>query len=223
MRYLRLTRTHARAVAVVGAIGVLCVVLARPADIAQGRVDPLIQGQVTPQLSGDVVGTAIGGGTVVVTSVPSVIASFGINGKRPTGFVSGGAAVGRINYDKHAPGSGRHVNVPVLFMTLELSATPSQNGTGGKAQLIGDCGAPAAECPSGTGSVVVYVEDNSDTGASDMFNITYCAGPAAVSPTGCVVTEGGRTRTGQIQIRATGPSGSAATVPTAARAPLRLP
>src|SRR5438045_4046895 len=114
MRYPRLTRTHARALAAVGAIGVLCVALARPADIAQGRVDPLSEQQTTPQLSGNTVGTVTGGGTVIVAGVPNIVASFGINGKRPTGF-TGGAAVGRINYDKHAQVTGRHVNVPVMF------------------------------------------------------------------------------------------------------------
>jgi len=138
--------------------------------------------------------------------------------------VSGGAALGRINYDKHAQVPNRHVNVPVTFMNVELSATPSPNGTGGRAQLIGDCTVAGSECPTGMSSVLVYVEDNSDTGANDKFNISYCVGSASVAPTGCGAAEGGTTtRSGQIQIRPTGPSGSVGNGATAARVPLRVP
>ena len=227
MRYRRLARTDARAVASLVAIGVLCVALARPADVAQGRVDPQVERQTAAVLSADQVGTATGGGTVIVTALPAnIVASFGINGKRPPGFVSGGGAIGRINYDKHQPQTaGRHVNTPVLFMTVELATSPSPNGTGGKAQLIGDCTATGAECPTGFASVLVYVEDNSDTGTRpDVFQISYCVGAASPAPANCAGTEGGNIRTGQIQIRATGASGSATTsMPTAVRVPLRLP
>jgi len=218
--------TRKRILWAIAAVVVLCIGMAYPTKEAQGRVDPTAQNQAPAVLSPDTVGIATGGGTVTVTGVPNIVASFGINGKRPTGFTGGGAAVGRINYDKHAQVPGRHVNVPVLFMTLELSANPSQNGTGGKARLIGDCTAPSTECPGNAPafqSVLVYVEDNSDTGANDVFNISFCTGPAAVSPLGCTVAEGGAIRTGQIQIKATGPGGAGASVPTAARAPLRLP
>jgi len=228
MRYaLSAHGTRTRIVGAIAAIVVLCFAMTRPADIAQGRVDPTTQDQGQAALSGDTVGVATGGGTVTVTVPISLVASFGINGKRPVGFTGGGAAAGRINYDRHANiTTGRHVNVPVLFMTLELSATPSPNGTGGQGQLIGDCTAPASECPSNTPafqSVLVYVQDNSDTGANDVFQISFCTGPAVVSPLGCGVAEGGALRTGQIQIRASVPGSGGMSVPTAARAPLRLP
>src|SRR3989454_903205 len=96
----------------------------------------------------------------------------------------------------------------------------------GQGQLIGDCTAPASECPSNTPafqSVLVYVQDNSDTGANDVFQISFCTGPAVVSPLGCGAAEGGALRTGQIQIRASVPGSGGMSVPTAARAPLRLP
>jgi hypothetical protein len=200
-----------------------------PSTIASGRVDPSTGGQVPSALNPDVLGTVNGGGTVTVISTPiNVVASFGINARRPAGFVSGsgGVAEGRISYDKHGNTDRRHVNVPVAFMQVELSVTPTQNGTGGRAQLQGDCNAPATECPTGFQSVLVYVEDNSDTGQADVFEIQYCLGaktPFPSTPTGCSTPfEGGQIRTGNIQIRPQGASGSAQ-VPTAARAPLRLP
>ena len=227
MRYPRLTRTHARAIATAGAIGVLCVALARPAEVAQGRVDPQLEQQTNAVLSANTVGIATGGGTIEITiGGVGVVASFGINGKRPTNFVQDGTgmAIGRINYDKHAQTGGRHVNVPVTFMTLELSATPTPNGTGGRAQLIGDCTAAGAECPStapATRSVLVDVQDLSDSGATfDMFTISYCSGVASATPSGCVGAESAPLRTGNIQIRAS-VAGSGALAPTAARAPLR--
>ena len=77
-------------------------------------------------LSADVAGIVTGGGTVVVTGVPeNVLASFGLNARRPPGFTGGGAATGRINYDKHADVAGRHVNVPVVLMEGEISANPT--------------------------------------------------------------------------------------------------
>ena len=190
--------------------------------------------QVGAALSNDTIAVVTGGGTVVVTGVPNVIASFGINGKRPAGFTGGGTAVGRINYDKHAQVAGRHVNVPVILMQAEISGTPTPNGTGGRAVLVGDCGAPQAECPQdGTTSVDVYVEDNTDAGGGgDVFRIFYCAVPPSlpgptfngtVPPAGCTGPEGGLIRTGNIQIRASGPSGSGGNAPTAVRAPLRRP
>ena len=206
------------------AVVVLCIGMAYPTTLAQGRVDPTTQEHAPAVLSGDQVGIATGGGTVTLTGVPPVVASFGINGKRPPGFVGGGGAVGRINYDKHANVASRHVNVPVQFMTLELSTNPSPNGMGGRAQLIGNCNTTATECPTGISSVLVYVEDNSDTGQNDLFNISYCTGAAQLAPVGCSIpAEGGSLRTGQIQIRASVPGSGSATVPTAARAPLRLP
>jgi hypothetical protein len=153
------------------------------ATVAQGRVDPLAPQPAGTQLDVNTIAMATGGGTV--QSDPTTIASFGINAKRPPGFVQDGTGVaqGRINYDKHAQMAGRHVNVPVKYMLAEIASPQTGNQTGGKAQLIGDCQAPGAECPSappGIKSVVVYVEDNSDSGADmDVFRIAYCTSTAA--------------------------------------------
>jgi hypothetical protein len=167
---------------------------------------------------------------VTITAAPvNIVASFGINGKRPPGFVQNGSgtALGRINYSKHAQVDSRHVNVPVTFMLLELSGSPSPNGTGGKAQLVGDCTQAGVECPStppGVRSVLVYVEDNSDTGANDFFQISYCTDVASanVNPATCGVAEGGPIRTGQIQIRPS-PGGGSPQVPTHVAAPRLRP
>src|SRR5207247_5486878 len=110
------------------------------------------------------------------------------------------------------------------LMSAELAVNPSPNGTGGRAQIVGDCTAPATECPTGFSAVLVEVTDGSDTGSSDMFNISFCTGPATVNPPSpCAFTEGGTAlRTGQIQIRASSGGGSAQ-VPTHASAPRLRP
>ena len=152
-------------------------------------------------ISPDALATVSGGGTVVVAGVPNTLASFGVNAARPTGFVAGGAAVGHINYDKHAKVAGNHVNVPVVLMAAELTATPSPNGSGGRAILVGDCTAAGAECPAGIESVLVYVEDNADSGAgSDVFQISYCVLAPSLSSAGCTLAEGGVLRSGNIQV-----------------------
>jgi len=230
MRQHRLVKriTRSRALCSIAAVVVVAFGAALSSSDAQGRVDPLAQQQAGTQLSPDTLGIATGGGTVKVTAVPvDIVASFGINGKRPPGFVQNGTgtALGRINYDKHAQVAGRHVNVPVTFMQVELSTNPSPNGMGGKAQLIGDCTQAGTECPSqppGIQSVLVYVEDNSDTGANDVFRISFCTDAPSASPATCGVAEGGAIRTGQIQIRASSSGGSPA-VPTHASAPRLLP
>lgn len=177
---------------------------------ALGRVDPLAQ-PTGSAFSLDTVALVTGGGTVTVTAVPNFVASFGLNAKRPAGFTGGGAAQGRINYDRHAQVADRHVNVPVTLMSAELSTTPSPNGRGGRAQIVGDCTATGTECPAGTSSVFVEVTDASDTGAGDVFNISFCTGPAnTLPPSPCGLAEGGTSiRTGQIQIRPTFGGGSA--------------
>ena len=226
MRHIALPQIGRRRVAgAIGATVVLCIALGGPPEPARAggaaAVDP------------NTVATVTGGGTVVVTTfVGSAVASFGLNAKRPATF-TGGTATGRINYDKHVQGTGRHVNAPVVLMQAEISSTPTPNGTGGRADLVADCNTPGSECPSGTISVVVHVEDNSDAGGgSDIFRIFFCSVPpilpppgfdSTMPPNGCSGPDGGLLRTGNIQIRATGPSGSAGTAPTAARAPLRLP
>jgi len=213
--------------AVVAAIGV-----ALSAGIAQGRVDPGPQQSMGAQLSESTDAKVTGGGTVVVpVGFGTGVASFGLNAKRPNGFTNG-LAQGRINYDKHAQIADRHVNVPVVYMQAEISGTPSPNGTGGRAVLVGQCGGSGSECRSNDESVVVYVEDKSDSGGGiDIFRIFFCVVSSpdltgfngTTAPVGCVGPEGGTLRTGNIQIRPGGGSGGSAQVPTAARAPLRLP
>jgi hypothetical protein len=151
----------------------------------------------------DTLAKVTGGGTVLATPMyPTSLASFGLNARRPAGFVSGGAAEGRINYDRHRNSTGRHVNVPVLFMTAFISGTPTPNGTGGTATIVGDCDAIGTTCPPTTHSVVVEVADNSDSGAgTDTFRILFCTGFAGLAPTGCSGPEGGTLRTGNIQVR----------------------
>lgn len=217
--------TPARAMFALAAAVAVAMAAAISPDVAQGRVDPARSGATVTVMSPSTDGKATGGGTIEITLPMDLVASFGINGKRPAGF-TGGIAQGRINYDKHAQVPARHVNVPVTFMNVELRGNPSPNGTGGSAQLIGDCTTPGAECPStlpATQSVLVYVEDNSDPGAGDVFQISYCSGVAASpTPAGCGPAEGGPIRSGNIQIRAS-TSGGSSNIPTAARAPLRLP
>jgi hypothetical protein len=184
------------------------------------------------QLSETTDAKVTGGGTVSVPAgLGTAVASFGLNAKRPTGSTNG-LAQGRINYDKHAPGSDRHVNVPVTYMQAELSGTPTPNGTGGRAAIVGQCGGTGSECRAGDASVVVYVEDRSDSGGgNDIFRIFYCfvTSPdltgfnGSTAPEGCFGPDGGTLRTGNIQIRPGGGSGSGPQAPTAARAPLRLP
>jgi hypothetical protein len=182
----------------------------------------------------DTIAIVTGGGTVFVNGTNGFIASFGINGKRPVGFVSGGSAVGRINYDKHLNDSAsvRHINVPVVAMAVVLSATPSANGTGGSANLYGDCTALGAECEGHTtGFAFVYADDNSDNGSPpDMFKITYCSGampsplpnvtPNPPGGAGCAPLDGGNLRSGNIQIRPA-PTGTVQ-APTMVRTILRM-
>src|SRR2546428_10429427 len=120
MRYaLSAHGTRTRIVGAIAAIVVLCFAMTRPADIAQGRVDPTTQDQGQAALSGDTVGVATGGGTVTVTVPISLGASFGINGKRPGGVTGGGGAAGRINYRQDANNTPRPpANPPVLSPTL---------------------------------------------------------------------------------------------------------
>ncbi len=219
-----ITRSRVPAIA---AVALLAVALAIPGRLAQARVDGSDTRYASVQ-SPDTIAFATGGGTVVVDA--TTVASFGINAKRPDGTFTSGVAQGRINYDKHANiTGGRHVNVPVNFMSAQIGPTISPNGTGGTAQLGGNCSDVGAECPTGVGGVLVTVVDNSDSGAgSDTFTITFCTtgGTAGNPPTlGCGQPEAGPLlRTGNIQIRSSGPSaGSGGTALTAARAPLRLP
>ena len=227
MRQHRLIRriTLWRTLCSIAAVVVVAVGAALSSSDAQGRVDPSAQQPTGSQLSADTVAIVTGGGTVTVNGTPDFVASFGLTAKRPAGFTGGGAAQGRINYDRHTQMASRHVNAPVTLMSAELAVNPSPNGTGGRAQIVGDCQATGAECPSGFLAVLVEVTDGSDTGTSDMFNISFCTGAATSNPPagGCAFTEGGAAlRTGQIQIRASGGGGSAQ-VPTHASAPRLRP
>ena len=226
----RLTRS--RRGLCIAAVIVVASGLALSASAVQGRVDPLSTQPSSAVMSPDTVAIVTGGGTVIVTEgTMNVVASFGLNARRPDGFVAGGAASGRVNYDEHANVATRHVNAPVVLMQAAMSATPTANGTGGSAAMSADCAAPA-ECPASFLSVLVYVEDNSDSGAnSDVFRIFFCTaspflpGPTfngATAPANCIGPEGNTLRTGNIQVRQT-ITGTTATAPTAARAPLRLP
>lgn len=180
--------------------------------IAQGRVDPLSNGGARQALEPDVTARVTGGGNVLAApTYPNTVASFGLNARRPVGFSGGGFAEGRIDYNRHRNTTGRHVNVPVTLMEALISGTPTPNGTGGKAALVGDCSL-GSTCPPGDLSVVVYVEDNSDSGAgNDVFKIYFCTGPPILPPPNfsggslpdCDGPEGGNIRSGNIQVRST--------------------
>ena len=185
-------------------------------NIAQARLGPAPSTSGLTQQSEDTVSKATGGGTVLANPAPATtVSSFGLNARRPVGYVSGGLAEGRINYDRHKGGTGRHVNVPVIYMQSENTNPPSPNGTGGSASIIGDCTVGGTTCPPGDLQAVVYVQDNSDSGAnSDVFKIFFCSAVQAVplpdlsqpNPElpGCAGPEGGLLRTGNIQVRAQG-------------------
>jgi hypothetical protein len=201
----RLRRSRALAAAITVAITV-GLVLSGSAALA--KVDQGTSGSQRTLLSEDVTAKVTGGGTVLAKpTYPTTVASFGLNARRPSGFVSGGQAEGRINYDRHANMSDRHVNVPVMYMQASVTPQPP-NQTGGDALLLGDCA--GATCPSGISSVFVYVKDVSDSGAQqDVFNIYFCSippsPPSGFVPggpiTGCTGPEGDVLRSGNIQVR----------------------
>ncbi|HVD93329.1 MAG TPA: hypothetical protein VNC21_13630, partial [Vicinamibacterales bacterium] len=144
--------------------------LASSAGVAQARVAQETASRTSSALIQDVVAKATGGGTVVASAgpTPNAVASFGLNARRPVGFVPGtgdSSAQGRVNYDRHSNSTGRHVNAPVAFMDASPTPMPPNN-TGGAALLVADCtGASGpAECPQSRNSAIVYVEDNADSG-----------------------------------------------------------
>jgi hypothetical protein len=202
-RFSRLT-ARSRAPLSVMIVVMLTLGVALPAGIAFARVDQGTQVADPGLLSQDVVAKATGGGTV--TAPLNVVASFGLNSKRPPGFTGGGFAQGRINYDRHAitPG-GRHVNVPVVSMEAETT------GNTGRATISGDCLGTGAECAYSARSVLVYVEDNAEPGTTDIFRIFFCEfAPflpdpdfdGMTPPLGCSLgVEGGTLRSGNIQVR----------------------
>ena len=197
------------------AIAILAVLvsLTLSGSLAQARVNSLSSSHTVADLSGDTVAKVTGGGTVLAAPLfPNTVATFGVNARRPAGFISGGQAIGRILYDRHRNTTGRQVNAPVVLMEAVISTTQTPNGTGGKAAVVGDCTAAGATCPPGDNSVVAYVEDNSDSGAnSDIFKIYFCQSPVAPPPPtinggpipGCDPPEGGTLRSGNIQVHST--------------------
>jgi hypothetical protein len=177
--------------------------------VAQARVDAGSQGRALPAESQDTVAKATGGGTVLAFGAPdTTVASFGFNARRTVGFPGGGLAEGRINYDRHQRAStDRHVNVPVTYMQAETTQPPSPNGTGGTATIAGSC--TGQVCPTTVVQIIVYVEDNSDSGAnSDVFRVFFCQVVQTTplpdlsndTPGGCTA-EGGQLRSGNIQVR----------------------
>ena len=195
------------------AVAVILIGTVLSTDVAQGRVDLASDVSATQQ-DDDTVSKATGGGTVFAYPQPDkTVSSFGVNARRPVGFTTGGLAEGRINYDRHRSGAGRHVNAPVILMQSENSGTPGPNGTGGTASIIADCTIGGSTCPLNNVQAIVYVEDNSDSGAnSDVFRIWFCTVahtlplPDLSDPNadlgGCTGPEGGLLRTGNIQVRA---------------------
>jgi hypothetical protein len=197
---------RSRTVSTIAVLAVL-VSVALSGSLAQGRVDPTTAVRAASTQSQDTTAKVTGGGTVLAwPTYPTTIASFGLNARRPQGFIGGGTAVGRVSYNRHRNSVGRHVNAPVTLM----QAFKGSGQTGGSAAIIADC-TPPAECPPGTTYVLVYVEDNSDSGpGSDVFRIFNCSGTALLPgptfngttpPTDCSAFEGGTLRTGNIQVR----------------------
>ena len=227
MPYAVIERIARSRTASVTAILAVLVSIILSGSLAQGRVVSLDSSRVSTDLSGDTIAKVTGGGTVLAAPLyPNTVATFGVNARRPPGFISGGQAVGRIHYDRHRDTTGRHVNVPVVIMQGVITNPQTPNGTGGKASLVGDCDAIGATCPTNDHSVVVYVEDNSDSGAnSDTFKIFFCTGGVAPPPPGfmggsllnCDAPEGGTLRSGNIQIHSTpGAVGESTTTAAAA-------
>jgi hypothetical protein len=183
---------------------------------AMARVDPMVGGSTATLLDADSLAKVTGGGTVLARPMmPAPVASFGLNARRPVGFIGGGDAEGRINYDRHKNMANRHVNVPVKFMQAAPAPQPP-NDTGGDALIVGDCTIQGATCPALTlsgdpvRSVIVYVEDRATPGTGqDFFQIYFCSSPAGFPPsfvprvaiTDCDGPEGDSLRSGNIQIR----------------------
>jgi hypothetical protein len=185
-----------------GPIAVILIVASARAIGAPAAISPTAQGAVS------------GGGTV---TNPCGDASFGLNSVRPTSFPSG-QALGRIDYQRIGDCLNAHVNVPVIAKSVAVSTTPTPNGTGGDAALVGDCGAADTTCPSAAGGpstthIVVFTRDAADDGAGqDQFRILFLSCTATPLPPttfgqvpdGCVESlggEGGLLATGNIQVR----------------------
>ena len=137
------------------AVAVILIGMVLSTDVAQGRIDPTSTVSVAAQ-DDDTISKATGGGTVFANPLPDrTVSSFGFNARRPVGYVPGGLglAEGRLNYDRHRGGVGRHVNAPVVYMQSENDSPPTPNGTGGSATFIADCtigsdDMSSRQCPS---------------------------------------------------------------------------
>src|SRR5207247_6478173 len=141
----------------IAAVIVVASGVALSASVAQGRADPVSTQPATAALRPYTVASVTGGGTVIVGETPmTVVASFGVNARRPDGFTGGGPASGRVNYTEHANVNTRHLNAPVVLMEAAMSANPSPNGTGGSAAMSADCTAPA-DCSLGVAPAMVAV------------------------------------------------------------------
>lgn len=78
--------------------------------------------------SPDTVAKVTGGGTgLAAPTYATTIASFGLNARRPVGFVGGGTAEGRISYNRRRNSTGRHFNVPVVPMQAFVTSTASSS------------------------------------------------------------------------------------------------
>ena len=94
MRYAPIERiARSRAASFIAILAVL-MSITLSGSLAQGRVDPFAAG-TSNDLSGDTVAKITGGGTVLAAPLyPNTVATFGVNARRPAGFISGGAATG---------------------------------------------------------------------------------------------------------------------------------
>jgi hypothetical protein len=203
---------------VVSSLVILAIVVSvsLTAGKTMARVDPMVSQSTATLLDENALAKVTGGGTVLARPMmPAPVASFGLNARRPTGFLGGGGAEGRINYDRHKNMANRHVNVPVRYMQAAPAPQPPNN-TGGDALIVGDCTAQGATCPATTSggdpvqSAIVYVEDRATPGTGqDFFQIYFCSTPAG-PPSGfvprtpmteCDGPEGDVLRSGNIQIR----------------------
>jgi hypothetical protein len=211
--YDRLRRSR-----VVSSFVILAIVMSisMTAGKAMARVDLPSRGSTVALLDENALAKVTGGGTVLAKPMmPAPVSSFGLNARRPVGFVSGGGAEGRINYDRHKNMSDRHVNAPVEYMQASPAPQPPNN-TGGDAVIVADCTAQGATCPQLTSqgnpvqSAVVYVEDRATPGTGqDFFQIYFCEAPVGPPPgfvprgtmLGCDGPEGDYLRSGNIQIR----------------------
>src|SRR5213593_4611999 len=126
MRYAVIERIARSRTASVMAILAVLVSITLSGSLAQARVSFFSTSQTFTDLSGDTVAKVTGGGTVLAAPLyPNTVATFGVNARRPAGFLGGGGATGRISYDRHRNTTGRQINVPVVLMEALISTTPT--------------------------------------------------------------------------------------------------